>query len=343
MNKTAIAITILVCLTASVIYSIQYVGIELPKQQAVDKYWEAKAEQSDYDITLICPRPSETGKPVSIEDCHRQNQYHQDRELQIADHRAQISMTRAAFAAFMLGVLGTGLLTYTLIGTMNANRQLRRQNEIALDATRAEFQPYFEVYPFKFKPPLHVEETGAERYIPYFYYRDGKIDIPYSMLIKNNGKTPARDLFYILSAEIWIPTQTDTGRAFEKFLIKRQMSYFSHFIGSDKQKKIEGRLTFNIGDVEGFEIRDNKIRSDRFRVEVNIRISWSDDFSDDRRVRIAYGTGLLSKGKIPWLGHGMAKAEEYDGHEYWNNRDDINFPLGIYGGNLFKNIPPNGS
>ncbi len=136
MNKNLLGIGIIAALTVLIVYFVNLNSIQRPSQKAKSDHWAEQAKTAPENFFLICP-PSQDGKPISPDQCKRQGQYEYDRQQQMLDHRAQVSMKNAAWAGFVLGIIGMVLLAWTLIETRKAASFTEQALGEAKDATKA--------------------------------------------------------------------------------------------------------------------------------------------------------------------------------------------------------------
>ncbi len=253
--------------TFLVIYVVYLNAIQRPAEQAKNDYWTEQAETSPENFFLVCP-PSQDGKPIPPKQCKRQGQYEYDRQQQIIDHKAQVSMRNAAWAGFALGIIGMILLGWTLIETRKAAKAASDTLDIARNATKAEFQPYLNfTNSARFARGLRVEEVQYDTLV---------VNIN-TFEFTHVGKTPISDLNISAKGKFY-----NQGRHFEVDgrIISLQIGDMNPNDVWDCA--IEFLFSFPDGDAQSFE----KIKE----FDISVFISFTDMFSTDkiRRYEVHY-------------------------------------------------------
>lgn len=119
MNRNGLAAFLIGCGTILLIYFIHLHSVKWPAERTKNDHWAEQAKVAPENFRLICP-PSDDGKPIPAEKCKRSGQYQYDRQQQIIDHKAQVSMRNAAWVTTFFTGLGLMLVGITLIQAWKA-------------------------------------------------------------------------------------------------------------------------------------------------------------------------------------------------------------------------------
>ncbi|MDB2437077.1 hypothetical protein N9W89_00030 [Hellea sp.] len=119
MNINSLAAVIISCCAILLIYCLHLSLIEWPAERTKNDHWAEQAKIAPENFQLICP-PSNDGKPIPAENCKRSGQYEYDRQQQMLDHRAQISMKRASWVTAAFTGFGLLLVGITLMQAFKA-------------------------------------------------------------------------------------------------------------------------------------------------------------------------------------------------------------------------------
>lgn len=331
---------------------VSFLGLTLSSQIGQ----QAKTESYNAPISepVSVPVIGEIIEGVPTEPNSERQAQDEKRQLEVADHRAQIRMARYALIGVGLGVFGSLLLFWTLRYTRSAAESAQETLKIAQDtlsvterATKAEFQPYLTIS--RLKVPLFETESSelegvldGENYKPEFCVHRIQGDISLTPIISvfNKGKIPAREIFCLAAAELHYSVWDDNAGGWKSGVSKHIRSiqqYFAHQINSGDSESLEVPMCFKTG-INSDLTEKEEVGLFGFRLEAGVRISWIDDFSSpSRRVVVATFSDLLAGGGFEPIGFIETTAEEYDNPDYWNEQN-LPLPLGIYGPNVMRDI-----
>jgi len=202
MNKTAIALGLIVAFVALVIYFTNLNYIQFPAEKAKNDYWEQEAKYSTENASLVCP-PSKDGKPIPPNSCKRQDHYSHDRQQQIADHKAQLHMRNTAIGGLVIGGAGLILLWWTLSATQNAATSAAETLKIAGAVSSVESRAYVDILKAVFG---YSKESGA-KFSQIEIDADGNAKLAATFNIKSFGNVPAEEVVLMCRARgLWVNT-----------------------------------------------------------------------------------------------------------------------------------------
>jgi len=192
-------------------YFLHLSTVQWPAEQTKNKEWTEQAKNSSQNVKLICPAP-ENGEAIVTDKCQRSDHYEYDRNQQIIDHKAQVSMRNATWLAVLLTFVGLIMIWRTLGFTreaagfaesaLNEAKEATSATWKALEtnqfATKAEFQPYLDFakrlklsrLTLTYHP---VQEAGNQIVGAVAVVTDRVINLGPVFDVKNRGKTPAKD------------------------------------------------------------------------------------------------------------------------------------------------------
>jgi len=189
-----------------------------------------------------------------------EEQKQEKRDFEIADHKAQIRMSRYAFFGVILGIFGSGLLVKTLLYTRDASIAASETLSVARKATKAEFQPYLSAEHIK-RIGVVLRSRGDVYHQLNVYTNDFQI--------KNVGKTPASEVEITARA-----VHYDQGRHFD---INANVSDFKTGDMTPTELwycSLSFEIDFPDGDANDFE----RIRE----MDIYITVKFRDMFSDKK-------------------------------------------------------------
>lgn len=236
--------------------------------------------------------------PPNIDPITKTTKQTTDKEIE--DWRASRSALAAQWKAsdmsevtFRVGLLGIILLVWTIIETFKAGEKMSEQNDIALKASKAEFQPYvgFEkAIPIKGVNNWMVENSGR------FLKIEG------DCWIENTGKTPMFDVSYSAQSKLtFINSPMNPFKTVEIDSELPSKKIFEYLGASDKiQVPVIGSVsTTNLELVVSDKNDWKQVPVRDVGLEITIRLSFKDSFSDNRRREfIANYYGKLNVKKI---------------------------------------------
>ncbi len=278
MNKNLLGVSVVVALTVLIIYFVNLNAIQRPAEQAKNDHWAEQARTAPENFQLVCPAPAENENSIATDQCKRQGQYEYDRQQQIIDHKAQVSMRNAAWFGFGLGVVGMFLLAWTLHETQGAARSAADTLKIAQDtlveakkSTRLEMQPYLSCSQILIRENTRVK--GKE-------VRTHQI-----IKIKNNGKTPA----YITGSATSIIASLKTVDPWSKSKDVQGRFHQSWYIPPNGEESIPMYTKYEFERFDG-----GKVDASQINIKGRFTVFYTDEFTADGKEMSAafdYGTG----------------------------------------------------
>ena len=180
----------------------------------------------------------------------------------------------------LLSAFGLGTIIWTLRETRKAGEKLSEQNATALKASKAEFQPYLTFSEQVKVLGINKQITGGLPTRAVVKITDKSLDIGGSIEIKNEGKTPANNIFWVISGTM--------RRGDDEHTIFDNGTH--SYLGAGKTKRLK--------ILEKIFIDSESVRIDiaDWRFTINLRLSFFDTFDiKKRRVFMAnYSGGAVS-------------------------------------------------
>jgi hypothetical protein len=168
--------------------ALVYAYINQPTYSQYNPYLSFDNQQNS-DTQLIPPACEQTNQRITKQCSQREIEHYYTERSNLA---AQWKNTDIANLTFYTGILGIILLFWTLFETLKAGKLIVRQNEIALHAAKAEFQPYIE-----FSNKVEIRKTTIS------YNGITELKCKISIPLRNVGKTPIFDLILSGSAKLF--------------------------------------------------------------------------------------------------------------------------------------------
>lgn len=312
--------------------------VKWPTEQTKNQEWTRQAQESLDNVQLVCPSPKQ-GEAIVREKCKRADHYEYDRDQQIIDHKAQVSMRNATWLAVALTFAGLVMIWRTLGYTRQAAGFAESALKQATDATgatwkaleanqhatKAEFQPYI-----TFSPKLELDRL----YLSYAPVEEDKIvgadavvtsttvNIAPQFSVINKGKTPAQDFDVSFQGKITntrvviIEGERDTITEVFQFSGR---TFGPDYVGIDD----EGPVSILKSPIYDKEIPDAPNISETVLVSFlsavfvfEFVISFTDEFSDRRRAFIATYSGYIDADWVTLISsRELAETEqEYKNH-----------------------------
>jgi len=268
------------CFLAIVAIAFGFFVWSLFNMPSQDKYnpHERDIRQYGADSYTIPPPCVDAVTKANCEYTQSQvEQYTADR----SDLAAQWSTADMTHLAFYAGLLGISLIVLTFFETHVAGGQMRKQNDIALNTSKAEFQPYLR---FANEITLKGITDGMAEH-------SGRwLKISGDCVIQNNGKTPMMNGSYTSHSEL---TFVNSPMDFMKpvTLTDKHSHGCFDYRGSTDQAEFIAVSSFptkKLGLVITEEHNWNTIDVRQARLDIIIRVMFRDGFSKNRTFEARY-------------------------------------------------------
>lgn len=242
--------------------------------------------------------------PDAIEKKREEYQTQRDFAATCSDLTAQWTVANLTWRGFMLGVIGLGLLGWTLIETRRAAtaaadtlEEAKKATEAAWESVkatklgvRAEFQPYLEISHMGVNLlEYHEASKYTDKPLGYdfgegpqfFVERDGNLGFDVSFWVSNKGKSPAYDIFCYGEISIRVGEPSDG-------MVAKQINYKDIIITKrvveqlEQDRKIQITLKLSF-PAENPSDKPALRRADMSLLDVNIRVSFQDYMTEGKR------------------------------------------------------------
>ncbi|MEM5518707.1 hypothetical protein WNY37_17245 [Henriciella sp. AS95] len=320
---TAFAIAAFLLLVPSVVFLVDYRADHI-----AERYEAANAHTSpaDYDAEGLCEGPDNVRAISCLIEQVRADQI---QRYAAYDLMAQQDMAEWAFGVLAATVIGVFLIAATLCETLSAGREMRRQNLLSLNATKAEFEPHLarrNIKNFRIVEQAAHDESNV-RIVALFEFK-----------VQNTGKTSAYNIGRNSAATLAFRRfeTTETARKFwTEEVSTSTRGLIAHEIPPKHHETVPFRFEFNVPKAH---LEDN-YSLEKMRFEVGIRIGFIDRFSTKRRLRRVVSFVFWAQdGKVENKGSFESIGDARDDPDAWNKVDKL-IPHAFYGLGVLNKIP----
>ena len=282
-------------------------------------------------VTGVLVEPKANPKPKRDEWRNERGLLAQTQATKWAGWLLFVSSIMAVLSAF-----GIYLVIVTLNETRIAGEKLAEQNTIALNASRAEFQPYLSFDDRMWFKGLDIHRDETNAMIGATATRNQcSINVSPRINVINRGKTPATDIFVTHTGRLFNSRISHRGNNEPRQIHRDKFDFDGSRIGptylgagEDKPLTLSSEIVFDrqwlnkyVRDFKAGRPVDNSIRDISLfngHFNITITISFSDQLSKERRAFVVRYIGRVDDSWVNISGTRELKSSE---PEYKSNQD----------------------